>query len=141
MMIKGLEHLLYEEGQRELGLFRLEKRRLGEGRISVSKYLMGGNEEEGGRLFSLVPTDGARGNGHTLKHVQSHLKTRKRFLTARVVKYWNGLPREVVESPPVGVFKPQLDTVLGNLLWLTNPGFGVDALERFLPTPAILGTV
>ncbi|KAK4806988.1 hypothetical protein QYF61_000317 [Mycteria americana] len=47
-MIKGLEHLSYEERLRELGLFSPEKRQQGSGGdlIHVYKYLMGGNGEE-----------------------------------------------------------------------------------------------
>lgn len=54
------EHLFYEERQRKLGLFSLEKVRGGH------KYLMERSEKERARLF-LVPTDKTRGTGHKLK--------------------------------------------------------------------------
>jgi len=76
-MIKGLEHLSFEERLTELGLFSLEKRELRE--INAYKYLKEGCNEDGARLHTVVPRDRTRGNVHKLKHRRFCLNIRKHF--------------------------------------------------------------
>ena len=56
-MIRGLEHLSYEESLRELGLFSLEKRRLWGDLIVAFQCLKGVYKQEGKRLFTRVNSD------------------------------------------------------------------------------------
>jgi len=77
-MIRGLEHLLYEERLRELMMFSLKKRTLWGEFLAAFQYLKGAYRKEEGNLFIRACYDRTRSNGFKLREGRFRLDTRKK---------------------------------------------------------------
>lgn len=107
-MIKGLEHLSYEEKPKE--------ERLREDLANAYNYLKEGYQKDGVRLFSLVRGDRTRGNEYKLKYRKFQMDTRKSFFIVEVTEHWNRLPREAMKSLSLEILRSWLDTIPSNVL-------------------------
>ena len=66
-MVKGLEHLSYEEGLKELRFFSLEKRRLWGDLIVPFQYIKEAFTKDGEKLFTWARCDKTNGNSFEVK--------------------------------------------------------------------------
>ncbi|KAK4830403.1 hypothetical protein QYF61_010914 [Mycteria americana] len=110
----------YKQVQREAVIrqlsFAVDVQRRATKLVKGLEQKTGGCSEVGLGLFSQVTSDRTRGNGLKLHQGRFTLDIRKNFLTERVVKHWNRLPREVVESPSLEVFRRRVDVVLRGMV-------------------------
>lgn len=108
-----LENEPNEEQLRKLGLFILEERTFRGDLTTLCNYLREGCSKVGIGLFSQVASDRTQVKGLKLCRGRIRLNNKKYLFTGKVIKHWNRLPREAVESLSLELFRRCVDVVLG----------------------------
>ena len=75
-----------------------------------------GRQMDEARLFLVMCSDRTRSNDLKLEHRKFHTNIWKNYFTVIVMEHWIRLPRDVVESPSMEIFKTCLDSYMCELL-------------------------
>ena len=99
-----------EDRLNRLGLTTLYQRRIRGDLVETYKILTGKVNVDSDNFFCLH-TNSHNTRGHSLKlsGQRSRLDVRKNFFSLKVVRIWNSLPQDVVNSTSVTMFKRRLD--------------------------------
>ena len=81
-----------------------------------AQYITGAYKKGAERLFTRACSDRRRGEGFKLKEGRFRLDIGKKCFTVRVLRHWNGLPRDAVDAPSLEVFKARLEGSWSNLM-------------------------
>jgi len=74
--------------------------------INAYKYPMGGSQVNGVRLFSVLPSNRLRGNGHKLEHTKFYTYMHKNIFTFRVIALGQAAHRGCGVSFPGDIQNP-----------------------------------
>jgi len=78
--------------------------------------LKGGYDKVEVGLFSHIISDRTRGNVLRLRQGRFRLVVMKKFFSKTVLRCWNGLPMDMVQSPSLEVIKKHLGDVLREMV-------------------------
>lgn len=108
-MVKKMEHFCCVRP-----VHLAEEKALGTPSCSLSVFKEA-YKKDGEKHFSKACSDRRRDN-LKLKDKILRLDIRKNFFTVRMVKNWNGFPREVVDFPSLEAFKARSNAILTSLV-------------------------
>ena len=115
--IIACSHLSYEDRLRKLKLPSLSYRRLRGDMIEVFKITHKIYDPESTKSLFDFAVGSTRNNGFKIVKKHTNTTAYQHFFTNRVVNYWNGLPRHVVNVDSVNSFKNALDCHYSHIMF------------------------
>jgi len=117
-LVPSLKKLSYEDRLKNLRLTTLYQRRIRGDLIETYKILTRKINVPSDNFFRLhTGSHNTRGHSLKLSVQRSRLDLRKNFFSLRVVRIWNSLPQDVVNSTSVMMFKRGLDKHCMEWIW------------------------
>ncbi len=104
----------YENRLQALDMLTLKARHIRLDLIQTYKILHGADNVDYDKYLTLNKNS-TRNNGYKLEVKMLTTNTLGNSFNYRVVKIWNSLPLEVVDSETVGIFKNRLDSIFENI--------------------------
>lgn len=111
--VSGLEGLEYEDRLKILNLYSIRGRLVRSDLIKVWRAFQSDGDIDLLSLFERHYHAATRGHSYKISLPRCHSNTLRRFLSARTVEIWNGLPTDVVQAQTVTTFKARLDAHMG----------------------------
>lgn len=114
---KSWQKVVYVQHKSYIDSIKMVRDNSSNKRVSVSPYELNSLKPKSSNSLSLRDYHrrwSLRGTGFKLSGIW--LGFRHNFFTQRFVKHWNGLPREVVISPFLEVFRKWLDSALSTMI-------------------------
>ena len=140
-LIPNLRHKPYEERLESLGLTTLKTRRLRGQLIQAFKIIKQFDKVDPKYFFKFDENSRTRGNELKLKYKTGIYVTDigKNFFTNSIVKDWNSLPNNVIDSTSINMFKNRIDKHFKYFLIGTTsiPNNPEDLLGKFIIITAV----
>ena len=73
------------------------------------------------KYFNLAGDTATRSHSLKIYKLRANARVKANTLGVRVVNDWNALPKSVVKSESINIFKSKLEDVWGNKVWKYDP--------------------
>ena len=122
-LVAQVKDLPYPLRLQKLNLTTLEYRRKRNDIKEVFKIFEGYNDVNYKKFFDQPVASITRGHKHKITKNRCNTNIRQNFFTNRIIKTWNNLPENIINSESIETFKTRLERFWANLSIRYTPSF------------------